>query len=281
MAEVRERSGLFKFFYIILRVLTFPIYAVLFVLRHPLLFVLVLAVAAGAVVYFPLSEGVEFANIPEWYKNRYTQTKLEVVSKAVESGQTGFIPEAMLNDAQEMKKKLAVDAEEAKRVKGENYNEKLMRDYDAEEDKNRLKNRRGFKKAKSETAVQLSDDEQELVDAVLPTVEAEDAADESAMTGVGGLADILKKKKAVTETEEVVSVEEPQAEEAAEAKQKTAPVADVEAAVTPDENKPALQTNDVKSGQGIKTEPEAEEKAIEGPQPKPAEAVDDADLDFF
>lgn len=275
MAEVRERSGLFKFFYIILRVLTFPIYAVLFVLRHPLLFVLVLAVAAGAVVYFPLSEGVEFANIPEWYKNRYTQTKLEVVSKAVESGQTGFIPEAMLNDAQEMQKKLAVDAEEAKRVKGENYNEKLTRDYDAEEDKNRLKNRRGFKKAKSEAAVQLSDDEQELVDAVLPTVEAEDAADESATTGVGGLADILKKKKAVAETEEVISVEETQAEEETAAKQESAP----------DENKPALQTNDVKSGQGIKkgikTEPKAVEKAIEKPQPQPAEAVDDADLDFF
>jgi len=35
MAETKERSGIFKFFYIILTIITFPIFMLLFILRHP------------------------------------------------------------------------------------------------------------------------------------------------------------------------------------------------------------------------------------------------------
>lgn len=280
MAEARERSGLFKFFYIILRVLTFPIYAVLFVLRHPLLFVLVLVVVVCGVVYFPLSEGVKFENISEWYKNRYTQAKLEIVSKAAESGKDGLISELILDDVQEMQKKLVADVEETKRVKGENYNQKLTRDYEAEEDKKRLKNRRGFKKAKNENAVLLSDDEQELVDAVLYTVETDDETDNSTAAGVGGLADILKKKNTAEEMEKDISVEESEVEKAAKTKQESALGVDVETAA-PDENKPVSQANDVKSGIDAEKVIKTEQKPVKKPQPQPEEAVDDADLDLF
>ena len=57
MAEGKQRSGLFKFLYIVLSVITFPIFAVLFILRHPLWVLFLLCLGAGGAVYYPMSQG--------------------------------------------------------------------------------------------------------------------------------------------------------------------------------------------------------------------------------
>ena len=70
MSETKERSGIFKFFYIFLSIITFPIFAVLFVLRHPLWVLIVLLLLAGGAAYWPMSQhNVALTDVVDWYKN--------------------------------------------------------------------------------------------------------------------------------------------------------------------------------------------------------------------
>ena len=73
MSDEKQRSSLFKFFYIILRVLTFPIYVVLYILKHPMWVLFFVLLGAGIVVYYPMSKGVPTSEIIQWYKNKYAE----------------------------------------------------------------------------------------------------------------------------------------------------------------------------------------------------------------
>ena len=159
MAEPKKRSSLFRFFYIVLSVITFPIFVLLFILRHPLWILFILALAAGGAAYYPMSQGVKPEEILTWYQNKYEAFKLEAVTKAVESGDTGFIPDAIVQEVKETKRKMEEEAAEAARPKSENYNAKLSRDKEAEQGKIDFKKRKGgFKKVKEGVAPAISTD---------------------------------------------------------------------------------------------------------------------------
>ena len=159
MAEKKKRSSLFRFFYIVLSVITFPIFVLLFILRHPLWILFILALAAGGAAYYPMSQGVKPEEILTWYQNKYEVFKFEAVTKAVESGDTGFIPDAIVQEVKETKRKMEEEAAEAARPKSENYNAKLSRDKEAEQGKIDFKKRKGgFKKVKEGVAPAISTD---------------------------------------------------------------------------------------------------------------------------
>lgn len=176
MAEYKERSGLFKFFYIILRVITFPLYAALYILRHPLLVLAIVGVAAGVAVYLPLSEGKTLADAPEWYKNKYVQMRMKAVKNLADSEKAGFL-------SQEFRNELKQEAEEANRHKGENYNQKVSREDKIEEKTAALKKRGGFKRRNSKSAAEDTEG-----------VNKEDILNQSS-GAVGGLASVLKDYK--------------------------------------------------------------------------------------
>lgn len=144
MAHGKERSSLFKFFYTILRVITFPIFAVLYVLKHPLWVLCLLFVLCGAAVYYPLQFGVKLEDVPQWYKKKYTEVKYEVVAKAVESGDAALFSQDMLED-------LADEIDANKGLKNENYNAKVSRNKTMDNVASDLKKRGGFKRKKSAT----------------------------------------------------------------------------------------------------------------------------------
>lgn len=147
MSETKERSGIFKFFYIFLSIITFPIFAVLFVLRHPLWVLIVLLLLAGGAAYWPMSQhNVALTDVVDWYKNQYQTTKLDIAKKAIEEGKSGYVPQAVLDEM----KKIEEDAKEAALPKGENYNAKVARDKKSEDMKATLKKRGGFKKKAEE-----------------------------------------------------------------------------------------------------------------------------------
>ncbi len=146
MAEAKERSAVFKFFYVILSIVTFPVFLLIFVLRHPLWMLFLLCLAAGGIVYYPMSLGIGMDKIPGWYKGKYTAIKFEMVAKAVDSGKTDFIPQVLIDEANQMKKALEEEKAEAVRPKGENFNEKISRDVKIEDRKVQLKKKGGFKK---------------------------------------------------------------------------------------------------------------------------------------
>ena len=159
MAEPKKRSSLFRFFYIVLSVITFPIFVLLFILRHPLWILFILALAAGGAAYYPMSQGVKPEEILTWYQNKYEAFKFEAVTKAVESGDTGFIPDAIVQEVKETKRKMEEEAAEAARPKSENYNAKLSRDKEAEQGKIDFKKRKGgFKKVKEGVVPAISKD---------------------------------------------------------------------------------------------------------------------------
>lgn len=196
MSEVKERSSVFKFFYVILRVVTAPVYMLLFVLRHPIFVLLVLVLCCGVAAYFPLREGVALGDAVKWYQDKYAAKKLEMVTKAVEAGQADFVPEVIKKDVEEMQKKLASEAEEAAKEKHENYNDKVGRTENIEKVTAGLRKRSGFKK-------KLTPEEQALEDA---RILAEEAADNAG----GGLAQIVEKKaaeKAAREAQEKAAKE--------------------------------------------------------------------------
>lgn len=142
MSEVKERSGIFKFFYVLLSVITFPIFAVLFILRHPVWVIVVLMFIAGGMAYWPMSQGVKLAEVMTWYQNKYQSTKLDLAKKAMQEGNSSYVPQAVLDEM----KKIEEEAEEAKLPKGENYNAKVVRDKKSEDMKATMRKRGGFKK---------------------------------------------------------------------------------------------------------------------------------------
>ena len=95
-------GGIFKFFYVILSVITFPIFAILFILRHPLWLFVILLVLAGGAAYFPISQGVKPDNIVSWYQQKYADIKVQIVSKAANSGSAGYLPQSVLDDVKKM-----------------------------------------------------------------------------------------------------------------------------------------------------------------------------------
>ena len=106
MAETKERSGIFKFFYIILTIITFPIFMLLFILRHPFWVLFLLCAVAGGAAYYPISQGVKPEDILTWYEAKYKAAKFEFVTKAVESGKTDYIPQAVIDEITAAKKKM-------------------------------------------------------------------------------------------------------------------------------------------------------------------------------
>ena len=125
MSEGKQRSSLFKFFYIVLRFLTFPIYIVIYILKNPLWFLFFILLAVGILAYYPISQGVHSSDIIEWYKNKYSEVKYDVVKTVAEKSDSGFIPEALVKEVKKEQQKLDEEKEEAKRFKGENYNAKV------------------------------------------------------------------------------------------------------------------------------------------------------------
>ena len=147
MAEFKDRSFIFKFFYVLLFIITFPIFFILFLLRHPFWVLTILLLIGGAAVYYPINQGVKFEDVPSWYQKKYTDLKYEAVVKARQEGVTDFVPQALLDEAN----KIEEEAREAKLPKGENYNSKVERSVESEEMKNELKQRRGFRKKNDDT----------------------------------------------------------------------------------------------------------------------------------
>ena len=146
MSDTRERSGIFKFFYIVLSVITFPIFVVIYICKHPFWVLFFVLLIGGVGVYYPLSKGVEIDKIADWYKAQYTDKKLEIVTKAVESGNSGLVPTAVIDEVQKTKKKLEEEKKESLREKGENYNDKIVRDEKFEEVAVGIRKKGGFKK---------------------------------------------------------------------------------------------------------------------------------------
>ncbi len=148
MAEGKKRSGVFRFFYIVLSIITFPIFALLYILKHPLWVLFLLCLIAGGAAYYPMSKGVKLEEVLTWYQDKYEALKFGAVTKAVESGDTGLIPDAIIKEVTETKQKMEEEAAEAARPKSENYNAKLDRDKEADQIKVDFKKRKGgFKKA--------------------------------------------------------------------------------------------------------------------------------------
>ena len=142
MAEFKDRSFIFKVLYILLSIITFPVFLILFIFRHPLAVITVLLFIAGYLVYCPLHAGVKLDDAAAWYQQKYTEWKHETVLKAREKGITNLVPQAMVQEVEKMEE----EAEEAKLPKGENYNSKVVRSAESEEMKEQLKKRSGFKK---------------------------------------------------------------------------------------------------------------------------------------
>ena len=146
MSDTRERSGIFKFFYIVLSVITFPIFVVIYIFKHPFWVLFFVLLISGGIVFYPLSKGVEIDKVVEWYKTQYMDKKLEIVTKAVESGKGGLVPSSIIEEVEKTKKKLEDEKKESLREKSENYNDKVVRDEKFEEVALGVKKKGGFKK---------------------------------------------------------------------------------------------------------------------------------------
>ncbi|MBP5698455.1 MAG: hypothetical protein J6W96_02880 [Alphaproteobacteria bacterium] len=142
MSEFKERSLIFKCVYVIFRIVTFPVYFVLFFFKHFFLLLLLLLLLLGFAIYYPHSQGVKFDELPAWYKNKIFSAQREVIVKAGETGMLQYVPQKIINNA----KKMEDDAREADMPKGDFYNNKVERDTVSEETKAQLKQRTGFKK---------------------------------------------------------------------------------------------------------------------------------------
>lgn len=220
MSETKERSGIFKFFYIFLSIITFPIFAVLFVLRHPLWILFILMLLAGGAAYWPMSHhNVALTDVVDWYKNKYQTTKLDLAKKAIEEGKSGYVPKAVLDEM----KKIEEDAKEAALPKGENYNAKVVRDQKSEELKASIKKRGGFKKKSAEITEESVDTETSETKETEPAESQLQNSEADVLTPkAGGLSSLLPVKTEEVAPEET-SVKEnlPSAEEKQNASQET------------------------------------------------------------
>ena len=198
MAEGKKRSGLFRFFYIVLSIITFPIFALLYILKHPLWVLFLLCLIAGGAAYYPMSKGVKLEEVLTWYQDKYEALKFEAVTKAVESGDTGLIPDAIIKEVTETKQKMEEEAAEAARPKSENYNAKLDRDKEADQIKVDFKKRKGgFKKANEPEEVNKPEETNEP-EATLEQAAAESEPDVAAEKAVeaAGEPDVAVEKAA-------------------------------------------------------------------------------------
>jgi len=194
MSEVKERSGIFKFFYVLLSIITFPIFAVLFLLRHPLWVLFVLMLIAGGMAYWPMSKhNVALTDVIDWYKDKYQTTKLDLAKKAIAEGKAGYVPKVVLDEM----KKIEEDAKEAALPKGENYNAKVERDKKSEELKANLKQRGGFKKKGAAEALQ--NNEIKSKESANPDNDADVLTPASG--GLSALLPVSKEKEVKAETE--------------------------------------------------------------------------------
>ncbi len=146
MAEKKQRSAIFKFFYIILTIITFPVFLLMFILRHPIWLLFIILICVGAVIYWPMSQNVALEDITSWYQKKYTQAKHDLVIKAVETGKVDLLPKSIVREV----KKMEEDAREDQMPKSENYNKKVVRDVKSEEMKAQIKKRGGFKKKEAD-----------------------------------------------------------------------------------------------------------------------------------
>ena len=214
MSEVKHRSALFKFFYILLTIITFPIFVIMFILRHPLWILAILCLLAGGIAYYPLSQGVRPENIFAWYQKKYQDIKFEIVTKAVESGETGLIPQMVIDEVVKTKQKMEEEKEEAARPKSVNYNENISRDKKIEEVTTDLKKRKsGFKKKNTlETSDDVDDDNLVHTDSLDTSdeVKSDNIILDDKTLSVGGLGELLGGSVSIYEkevSEAVVNVE--------------------------------------------------------------------------
>ena len=203
MSETRERSTIFKFFYIVLSIVTFPIFAVIYILKHPFWVLFFILLLTGGVAYYPISQGVEISNVVEWYKKKYEDTRLEIVTRAVESGKSQYVPKAILDDVKKVKEELEEEKEESLRVKGENYNAKVVRDDDFEEIAIGVKKKGGFKKKTTEEEVKTEAISEEPKEVVSEEVKAEAVSEEPKEV----VSEEVKAEAVSEEPKEVVSEE--------------------------------------------------------------------------
>lgn len=149
MSSFKERSGLFKFFYIVLSVFTFPIFAIIYIIKHPKSFLVILLILAGVVAYFPLKNGVKYNDIIGWYKDKYNETKLQVLTSVVDEDSI-LLSDKMAKDVKALKEERDNLEKEKNMVKGENFNENIKRSDDIESIVQNVRRKGGFKK-KGET----------------------------------------------------------------------------------------------------------------------------------
>ncbi|MBR2273222.1 MAG: hypothetical protein IJ864_00065 [Alphaproteobacteria bacterium] len=145
MAEFKDRSFIFKFFYVLLVILTFPIFLVLQIIRHPLWTLVVLLLCFILGLYYPLTHGVKSDQLLKWYQDKYFAARQAVVTKAVDNGMKDFVPATVLNEVKNQQEE-QLDAEQGV---SENYNNKIVRDATDKETKMKLKQRSGFKRRSS------------------------------------------------------------------------------------------------------------------------------------
>lgn len=232
----KQRSSIFKFFYIILRIITFPIYVVIYILKHPLWVLFFILLALGGLAYYPMSKGVHSSDILEWYKNKYSEVKYDVVKTVAEKADESFVPESIVKEVKKEQQKMDEEKEEAKRFKGENYNAKVSRQDEFEDIAVSIKKRGGFKKKTVE-------------------VKEETTQEESNTENVGGLSDILKKmEEQKSATSDVETIDESNVETVEEVAADEQNSEDVEAPV---ENKAEEIVEEVPATE----EPKPEEKA--------------------
>ena len=178
MTEFSERSGIFKFLYIFLRIITFPIFLILFIFRHPIWLLLVLLMIAGGAVYWPMSQGVKTEELLDWYQKKFVVVKKDVVKAAKEKGMTNLVPQAIVEEVEQMEDPDIAAGE----PRSENYNVKVVRDAKSKETKHILKKRGGFKKAAVVEEVKVEKNLEDMTD--------KEILEESGGKG-GGLAKLL------------------------------------------------------------------------------------------
>ena len=174
MYSEKQRSSLFKFFYIVLRIITFPIYVLIYILKHPLWVLLFIVLGLAGLAYYPMSKGVHSSDIVEWYKNKYSEVKYDVIKSVAEKVDEGFVPASLVEEVKKEQQKIEEEKEEEKRFKGENYNVKVSRQDEFEDVAVTIKKRGGFKKKTVEK-------------------QEEDIQNTDSSEKAGGLSGILKK----------------------------------------------------------------------------------------
>lgn len=190
MSETKQRSGIFKFFYIVLRILTFPIYVVVYVLKNPLWFLVLALILVGVIVYYPMSKGVNLSDVTQWYKEKYVDAKTDVVTAIAEKGNKDSIFGEVVAEAEKIKQEIEEEKIEEARPKSESYNKKIVREDAIEEVVLSVKKKSGFKK--------------KVVDEVETDVSQENLDNES--QNVGGLYNALKKIESNNVANETVDI---------------------------------------------------------------------------